>query len=211
MQTYHALQETGTIAILRGWSCIQAMPLVQALYAGGIRMAEVAVDNLDAFETVAKLRKIWDGKMYIGAGTITDEDRCACALKAGAQFIIAPNSHSGVVSLCQKNGIMVLPSVLTPSEIQAALAQGCEYVKLFPAGRMGPGYIRDILSPFPKAKIVAVGGISADNAPQYYAAGAVGVGVGGSLSALVDAGDWESITQQAQRLVRAFRDRSDKR
>ena len=59
MQTYHALQETGTIAILRGWSCIQAMPLVQALYAGGIRMAEVAVDNLDAFETVAKLRKIW--------------------------------------------------------------------------------------------------------------------------------------------------------
>ena len=68
MQTYHALQETGTIAILRGWSCIQAMPLVQALYAGGIRMAEVAVDNLDAFETVAKLRKIWDGKMYIGAG-----------------------------------------------------------------------------------------------------------------------------------------------
>ena len=57
MQTYHALQETGTIAILRGWSCIQAMPLVQALYAGGIRMAEVAVDNLDAFETVAKLRK----------------------------------------------------------------------------------------------------------------------------------------------------------
>ena len=76
---------------------------------------------------------------------------------------------------------------------------------------MGPGYIRDILSPFPEAKIVAVGGISADNAPQYYAAGAVGVGVGGSLSALVDVGAWESITQQAQRLVCAFRDRSDKR
>ena len=113
--------------------------------------------------------------------------------------------------MCQRNGIMVLPGVLTPSEIQAALAQGCEYVKLFPAGQMGPGYIRDILSPFHEAKIVAVGGISADNAPQYYAAGAVGVGVGGSLSALVDVGAWESITQQAQRLVRAFRDRSDKR
>ena len=101
MQTYHALQETGTIAILRGWSCIQAMPLVQALYAGGIRMAEVAVDNLDAFETVAKLRKIWDGKLYIGAGTIIDEERCACALKAGAQFIVAPNYHSGLY-LCAK-------------------------------------------------------------------------------------------------------------
>ena len=103
MQTYHALQETGTIAILRGWSCIQAMPLVQALYAGGIRMAEVAVDNLDAFETVAKLRKIWDGKMYIGAGTITMclcvEGRCAvyhrAKLSLGGCIFVPKERHHG--------------------------------------------------------------------------------------------------------------------
>ena len=75
--TYHALQEIGNYRHFAWVVCIQAMPLVQALYAGGIRMAEVAVDNLDAFETVAKLRKIWDGKLYIGAGTIIDEERCA--------------------------------------------------------------------------------------------------------------------------------------
>ena len=199
-----ALRATGTVAILRGRPYAQAAPLVRALYAGGVRLAEVTADSPDAFETVAKLRKIWDGKMYIGSGTITDEHRCACALKAGAQFIVMPNYRSEVVSLCQRNGILVLPGVFTPSEIQAALAQGCEYVKLFPAGRMGPGYIRDILSPLRGAKIVAVGGISADNAPQYYAAGAAGVGVGGSLGALADADDWDGVVQQAQRLVSAF-------
>ena len=160
---------------------------------------------------ITKLRKIWDGKLYIGAGTITDEDRCARALEAGAQFVVAPNYHPGVVSLCQKNSILAFPGVFTPSEIQAALAQGCEYVKLFPAGRLGPGYIRDVLSPLREAKIVAVGGISADNAPQYYAAGAAGVGVGSSLGALADAGAWCSVTQQAQKLVKAFRGRSDNR
>ena len=211
MSTRDALRDTGTIAILRGRPYEQAAPLVQALYAGGIRLAEVTVDSPDAFEMITKLRKIWDGKLYIGAGTITDEDRCARALEAGAQFVVAPNYHPGVVSLCQKNSILAFPGVFTPSEIQAALAQGCEYVKLFPAGRLGPGYIRDVLSPLREAKIVAVGGISADNAPQYYAAGAAGVGVGSSLGALADAGAWCSVTQQAQKLVKAFRGRSDNR
>ena len=64
--------------------------------------SEVTVDSPDAFEMITKLRKIWDGKLYIGAGTITDEDRCARALEAGAQFVVAPNYHPGVVSLCQK-------------------------------------------------------------------------------------------------------------
>ena len=72
MSTRDALRETGTIAILRGRPYEQAAPLVQALYAGGIRLAEVTVDSPDAFEMITKLRKIWDGKLYIGAGTITD-------------------------------------------------------------------------------------------------------------------------------------------
>ena len=96
MSTRDALRETGTIAILRGRPYEQAAPLVQALYAGGIRLAEVTVDSPDAFEMITKLRKIWDGKLYIGAGTITDEDRCARALEAGAQFVVGKGFYGRV-------------------------------------------------------------------------------------------------------------------
>ena len=99
MSTRDALRETGTIAILRGRPYEQAAPLVQALYAGGIRLAEVTVDSPDAFEMITKLRKIWDGKLYIGAGTITDEDRCARALEAGAQFVVRERLDRGVDGL----------------------------------------------------------------------------------------------------------------
>ena len=102
MSTRDALRETGTIAILRGRPYEQAAPLVQALYAGGIRLAEVTVDSPDAFEMITKLRKIWDGKLYIGAGTITDEDgNCGRAVRrcpqlpSGGCVVVPEKQHSG--------------------------------------------------------------------------------------------------------------------
>lgn len=199
-----ALEATGTIAIIRGLSYSDIDPLIQALYDGGIRMAEVTVNSPDAFGSITRLSEKWQGKMFIGAGTVINTALAEKAVNAGASFIVTPNYSPAVVQYCIDRDILITPGVFTPSEMVNAMEQGCEYVKLFPAGPLGTAYIKAVLAPLNNAKILAVGGISADNAEEYYKAGIFGTGVGGSLCRVPADGDWSRVTREAEKLIRAF-------
>ena len=100
-----------------------------------------------------------------------------------------------------------MPGALTPTEMLTAWEAGADMVKVFPASLGGPGYIKSVLAPLPQLRLVPTGGVSADNAADYLKAGAVALGVGGKLvdKAAVAQGDWDAITSEAQRLVKAVR------
>ena len=205
--TKQALEATGTIAIIRGLPHSDIDPLIQALYDGGIRMAEVTVNSPDAFGSIAKLCKKWKGKMYIGAGTVVNTGLAEKAIEAGAAFIVTPNYSPAVVQYCIDRDVLITPGVFTPSEMVSAMEQGCEYIKLFPAGSLGTAYIKAVLAPLNDAKILAVGGISAGNAGEYYSAGIFGTGVGGSLCKVPADGNWTSVTSEAEKLIAAFKNK----
>ena len=96
-----------------------------------------------------------------------------------------------------RHGLAVLPGAATPTEINLAMELGAEMVKLFPAGSLGPDFVRSVAAAMPHAPLVPTGGVTADNAPDWIAAGAVAVGVGGGLTR----GDPEGIQHRAEQLV----------
>jgi len=105
------------------------------------------------------------------------------AVAAGASFLVSPHLAFEVTEWAHEHDVLHVPGAFTPTELAAALDAGAELVKLFPAGRPGPGYVRDLLAPFPSARLVPTGGVDEGNAREFLDAGAVAVAVGGALGA----------------------------
>lgn len=197
------LRETGIVAIVRGIQPELAKPLAEALLAGGVRMMEVTMNTDGACDIIRDLRREYaDGRMLIGAGTVTDLARLTAAMEAGAEFIVTPNIDDDVIRCCMAHDLLITPGGLTPTEITHAMAQGCKYVKLFPTTALGPAYLKSVLAPLSDACILAVGGISSGNFEAYLQAGAYGAGVGGNLCRMNTPEDAPAITAEAEALIR---------
>ncbi len=200
-----AFLDTGIVAILRGIEGDSLLKMADALYEGGILLMEVTLNTAGALSAIRELRTRFDGKMFIGAGTVITLEKAHAAIDAGAQFVVTPNVDPEVITLCLSKNIWITPGAFTPTEIVTAMNHGSRYVKLFPARALGPAYIKDVLAPLSDARLLAVGGVDAKNIGDYVKAGAVGAGVGGSLCRLPPDGDFSRITEEAKTLLSAFR------
>jgi 2-dehydro-3-deoxyphosphogluconate aldolase/(4S)-4-hydroxy-2-oxoglutarate aldolase len=200
-----AFLETGIIAIMRGIEGNSLIKMVDALFEGGIRLAEVTLNTPSALSAIRELRTRFDGKMYIGAGTVITLEKAHQAMDAGAQFVVTPNVDPEIIRLCLSNNIWITPGAFTPTEIVTAMNLGCRYIKLFPVRALGPSYIKDVLAPLNEARLLAVGGVDATNIGDYVRAGAVGAGVGGSLCRVPLGGDFSPVTEEAKALLAAVR------
>src|SRR5205085_3252039 len=126
----------------------------------------------------------------VGAGTVRTVDDVEAAVDAGAVYLVSPHTDPALCARAGQLGAAYLPGAFTPTEIVAAWSAGAAAVKLFPARLGGPRYLRDIREPLPDIPIVPTGGVSAENAAEWFAAGAVAVGAGGSLIGdALDGGD----------------------
>ena len=174
----------GVVAILRGLTPAEAVPVGHALKAGGIRIVEVPLNSPEPFESLARLVREFGHEMLVGAGTVltpADVDRVA---DAGARLVLAPNFDAAVVQRAKARGLLAMPGVATPSEGFQALAAGADALKLFPAELLGPPVLKAWRAVFPKTTpMFPVGGVGEHNLADFKAAGASGVGTGSSLSA----------------------------
>jgi 2-dehydro-3-deoxyphosphogluconate aldolase/(4S)-4-hydroxy-2-oxoglutarate aldolase len=117
----------------------------------------------------------------LGAGTVTDVARAEAALAAGATFLVTPNLNFEVIKTARAHGIPVMPGAMTPTEIWNAAAAGADYVKVFPASALGPGYFRELRGPLAEIPLMASGGINVENAAEFIAFGVDALGLGGAL------------------------------
>jgi 2-dehydro-3-deoxyphosphogluconate aldolase/(4S)-4-hydroxy-2-oxoglutarate aldolase len=201
------------VAIVRGIEPEKCLKVAEALYEGGIRMMEITYDqkNPDSWEqtaqTIGKLVKAMEGKMLIGAGTVTTVGLVELTHKAGGLFIISPNVNEAVIRRTRELGMVSMPGAMTPTDVVNAWEAGADIVKLFPISSFGPGYLKAIKAPLSHIPMMAVGGINEKNAAEYLAAGAVGVGVGGNLAnkTWIDAGEYHKITETAAAMVAAVK------
>ena len=124
------------------------------------------------------------------------------AKEAGARYIVTPSVNVNVIKEAKSLGLVTMPGALTPTEAVTAYEAGADFVKIFPAGAMGPKYLKDVRAPLSHIPFLAVGGIGADNVSDFMKAGAVGVGVGGMLTdrKLIEAGAWDQIADYARTL-----------
>jgi len=204
---YAPLQQAGLVAVVRAQQPELAVRLVAALLAGGIRAIELTFTIPGASEALAEVRRTHGDAVLLGAGTIREPSQIDAAVRAGADFLVTPHLRPDLLAAMLATGLPVIPGVLTPSEVAAALDAGAEVVKLFPASAMGPGYLRSLRGPFPDLRVVPTGGIDAPDLADWFGAGALAVGVGSELAprALLAEGRWEELTARAVRFTEAAR------
>lgn len=196
---YDLLESEKLIAIVREKSAEEAEKYARSLLEGKIRLLEISVTTPGAFSVMRTMQASFPDAL-IGVGTIIDTDSAKRAAEAGARFVIAPNMDEEVIRyLCAKK-IPVLPGVASVTEIVRAVRAGARAVKLFPAGVYGTEFIRAVRAPLPDCKIVAVGGVSEQNAAEWLKAGAIAVGMGAKL-----VGKGENVREAAARVSEMLR------
>jgi 2-dehydro-3-deoxyphosphogluconate aldolase / (4S)-4-hydroxy-2-oxoglutarate aldolase len=198
----HHLRTHSVLAILRGVPAAHVVTLGRALVDGGIRSIEVTFTDADAPEKIAALIGALSSEVAIGAGTVTTRERAEAAVSAGATFLVTPHVAPAVNAFARERGVPVICGAMTPTEIAHALDEGSAFIKLFPAGPIGPGYLQALLGPYPDLEVFAVGGVGRGNARAFLEAGAIGLGVGGALTSLEwTAPDFGSVTALARELT----------
>lgn len=185
----------------------EAVPLCRALVAGGMRVAEFTLTCPDAPAAIARARRELGDEMLVGAGTVLNAEDAKRSIDAGAQFLVTPIVAPDAIAEAVRAGIPIVCGAMTPTEIYTASRAGAEFVKVFPAGRLGPSYLKDILGPLPGLKLVPTGGIDLDNCADFLNAGAYTVAIGSNLVSkkVVAAKDWPALTELARRYVKACR------
>lgn len=178
----------------------KALPLAEALLAGGIPSLEITLRTPAALEAIRRIRKAFP-QAHVGAGTVTTPEALRQVRDAGAVFAVSPGLPSPLLEAATGDPLPLLPGVMTPTEAMAAEAAGFRFLKLFPAAQAGGvGMLKALAGPFPNLRFCPTGGIDPDTAPAYLALPNV-VCVGGSWLApasLLAAGDWKAITRLAR-------------
>ena len=177
-----ALAQNGLIAILRGLRPDEAQAVGQVLYDAGFRVIEVPLNSPDPYASIRTLRDSLPADCLIGAGTVLTPEQVERVKAAGGQVIVMPHSDAKVLRAAKAAGLYLSPGVATPTEAFAALAEGADVLKLFPAEQMGPSVIKAWLAVLPAGTLLLpVGGITPDNMQVFTDAGAKGFGLGSGL------------------------------
>lgn len=202
-----AIEREKIIVIVRGVAADKLIPLAEAMYEGGIRLLEVtysadgSVSDEETAKNIEMLSKHFEGRMYIGAGTVITEKQVELTKKAGGKFIISPDTYENVIRKTRELDMVSMPGALTPTEIQKVYRCGADFVKLFPITNLGTEYVKAVKAPLSHIKFLAVGGINENNMADYLKAGVCGFGIGSNIvnKKFIDSGDYASITQLAKK------------
>ncbi len=194
------------IGILRGFELDHAVEIVTAAMEGGLTTVEVAMNTEGAAAQITTLIRATNGVMNVGAGTVRSIEQLEEALQAGASYIVTPVIVPDVLKMCAERSVPIFPGAFTPTEVHVAWEAGATMVKLFPANRLGPAYIKDLKAPLNDVRILATGGIRVENIHEYLEAGAEGFGLGSPLfnRERMLARDWQWLTEQIQAFSKAL-------
>jgi len=201
--TLDRLLATGVIAVVRLRSGDGLVRVAEAIGTGGVDAIEFTMTTPGALEGLAAAKAELGGRVVLGAGTVLDPATAEAAIRAGAEFIVAPTLLIETIEAAQRHDAVAIPGAFSPTEILAAWNAGADLVKVFPATGLGPRYFRDVLAPLPHVRLVPSGGVDLTTAGAFIEAGAAAISVGSQLvdSGLVAAGDFGTLTERA----RAFR------
>jgi 2-dehydro-3-deoxyphosphogluconate aldolase/(4S)-4-hydroxy-2-oxoglutarate aldolase len=196
--------EIGLLPVVRASSSHEAKLAVEAVYEGGIPVVEITMTVPGAVEIIHELSKARGSDVLIGAGTVLDAAAAQRCLDAGAQFIVSPGLDLPTLEFVLKQGKVMMPGALSPTEVITAWKAGADFVKVFPCGSVGGAkYIKALKGPLPQIPLVPTGGVNLETAADFVLAGSEALGVGGELvqTAALKAGKPEVIVEAARKFV----------
>ena len=192
--------EEGLVAIVRVPRTDLALPLAKALVAGGIRAVELTMTIPNALDAIREIDREMGNDILLGVGTVIDDDTCKAAIEAGAKYVISPVTKPSLVEAAHALDRPVMLGAYTPTEAQTAHEAGSDFIKIFPADTLGPGYIKALLAPLTHLNIIPTGGVNLDTMESFLAAGSAALGIGSSLlkKEIIANGDWPALERLAK-------------
>jgi 2-dehydro-3-deoxyphosphogluconate aldolase/(4S)-4-hydroxy-2-oxoglutarate aldolase len=202
-----ALMEPGIIAVVRAQRAEQALPVAEALLAGGVIAVEITMTTPNALAAIAAVSTTLGSRALVGVGTVLDVATCRAAVAAGAEFVVSPICRAELVAAAHAADRPVMLGAYTPTEAQLAHEAGADFVKLFPADSLGPSYIKALRAPLPHLRIVPTGGVDLNTVAAFLKAGCAALGVGSALvsAQILRDADWAGLTRLAAQFVAAVR------
>jgi 2-dehydro-3-deoxyphosphogluconate aldolase/(4S)-4-hydroxy-2-oxoglutarate aldolase len=196
-----AVVRSGIVAILRAETSDSFAAVADVLVDAGVTALEVTLTSRGAIEAIAGLRRQLPAGVAVGAGTVLTADDAKASIDAGAEFLVSPVIDPGLVAAA---GVPFYPGAFTPTEIYTAAQAGAPLVKLFPAGGLGPRYLRDLRGPLPAARIMPTGGVKLEDVADWLMAGAAAVGLGSPLIGdAASGGNLRALAERARHAVSA--------
>jgi len=201
---FDQITDGGVIAILRGVNAADAVAVADAVVDAGVTALEITADTPNAMSSIEAISDRVDDAL-VGVGTVLDAETARAAQLAGAEFLVTPTVNRDVIRVANRYGTPIAVGAYTPTEALEAYQAGADAVKVFPAKTGGPDHVAAIGGPLPQIPLVPTGGVSAENAGAYVRAGAVAVGVGGSIvdHEAIDDDAYDQVEANARAVVEA--------
>lgn len=198
-----AIKQQRIIIIYRGLDPTECLEVSQVLYEAGIRFFEVTMNSNNTIDTIELLHSELNSDTYIGAGTVLSVDQVESAHKAGAKYIISPNTNSKIIRRSKELDLVSIPGAMTPTEVQTAVESGGDIIKIFPINFLGPDYIKQLKGPLNNVELLACGGVKIEMVQDLINAGCQSFGVGVQLLGedLVKEKKWETLQRQTSKLI----------
>ena len=200
------ITDSGLVVVVRADHSDTAKRITDACLEGGAAAIEITYTVPGATKVIEDLAKAYSGQIIIGAGTVLDPETARIAILSGAQYVVSPFLSRETLKLCNRYQIPCMPGVMTVEGVVEAMELGADILKIFPGEAFGPKIIKTIKGPLPQANMMPTGGVSIDNVGEWINAGAVAVGVGGSLTAGAKTGDFASIKRSAAEFVEKIKE-----
>jgi 2-dehydro-3-deoxyphosphogluconate aldolase / (4S)-4-hydroxy-2-oxoglutarate aldolase len=193
------------VAVIRTDSVERALGAAKAAIDGGFRAVEITFSFPEASKAIEKLAENQD--LLVGAGTILTRDHVHEVVAAGARFLVSPCVLPDVIDAARELKVAMIPGAFTPTEIYSAYSLGADIVKIFPAVKFGPEFLKAVRGPLPQIPIMPTSGVDASNVAEWFRAGAVAVGAVATVfdPALIQNGDWIELTKRAREFMEAVR------
>ncbi len=180
MNTMDQIKQLRIVPVVVIKSIEDALPIADALIAGGLPVAEVTLRTPCALEAIALIARERP-TLLLGAGTVINAEQSNAAIDAGVKFIVSPGLSAAIAAVCRERDIPYLPGCATPTEIMQALELGLDHLKFFPANVYGGlGAIKALSAPFPQVRFMPTGGVDASNFTEFLSCPAI-FAVGGSF------------------------------
>jgi 2-dehydro-3-deoxyphosphogluconate aldolase/(4S)-4-hydroxy-2-oxoglutarate aldolase len=157
-----------------------AQAMADTMVDAGVRAIEITLTTPGALNIVEALSN--NKNLVVGVGTVISRQDVKSAAKAGAKFIVSPNTDIDVIKKSKKLNLISMPGVATATEVGTAINAGADILKLFPASTYGPSHLKALRDPYPNRLWCPTGGITLDSVDQWFAAGANLIGLGGPLT-----------------------------
>lgn len=199
-----SIEKYKAVAVVRLPEPDMVEPVLEALYEGGIRVAEITMTVPNAISLIRKAVAESPYDFLMGVGSVTNAEMTEEAVNAGAKYVVSPIMTKEIIDKAIELGVPVMPGAFTPTEIQQAWDWGADIIKVFPADIVGMNFIKAVKAPLPHLKLMPTGGVNLTNGGEWIKAGACAVGIGSALlnKEAIKRGDFDTIRNNAEILVR---------